>query len=242
MVFIIFSDLHSNREALEGFQAAIKSISHDYLVCLGDTVGYGADPNSCLEWVRNNAEIVLAGNHDYAVVGKTDISYFNLYARQACEWTRDNLSENNIEYLSSLPVGKEEYGIHWVHSSPFEPEEWHYVTSINDGSLNFDYFDTAVCFLGHSHLPMVLEQNSREETKKYPASKMKLQSGCRYIVNVGSLGQPRDGNPDPCFVVYDINSGTVDFRRFSYDVVGAQEKILQQGLPPFLAQRLSVGS
>lgn len=246
MVLIIFSDLHGNLESLESFQAEIKDIPHDHLVCLGDTVGYGADPNVCVEWVRKNAEIVLAGNHDYAAVEKTSIDTFVPYARESCIWIRKKLSPENKEYLSSLFPEKEQYGIYWVHSSPFEPYQWHYVTSVNEG-FHFDYFNPAVCFLGHSHVPLILEQMPEEErVNKYspsnPPSILNLKSGRRYIVNVGSLGQPRDGNPDPCFVVYNLTTGAIEFRRFSYDVTGAQEKILKQGLPPFLAQRLSVGN
>ncbi len=245
MVLIIFSDLHSNMEALDSFQREIKDIPHDHLICLGDTVGYGADPNVCVGWVRKNAEVVLAGNHDYAVVEKTNTDYFNPYALEACMWTRKNLSSENREYLSSLYPEKEQYGVYWVHSSPFEPVEWHYVTSVNEG-FHFDYFNAAICFLGHSHVPLVLEQTQEERVNQYSPSnspsKFKLNSGRRYIVNVGSLGQPRDGNPDPCFVVYNLTTGTIEFRRFSYDIAAAQEKILNQGLPPFLAQRLSLGN
>jgi len=115
MIFLIFSDLHSNLEALEEFQKHIVSIKHDVKVCLGDTVGYGADPNLCLEWVKDQSEIILAGNHDYAAVGKTDTTYFNRYAMQACMWTREKLTPANREYLCSLPVEKEKYGIRCLY-------------------------------------------------------------------------------------------------------------------------------
>ena len=240
MICLIFSDLHSNLEALEAFQEIFASIKHDAKVCLGDTVGYGADPNPCVEWVRENAEIALAGNHDYAAVDKTDIAYFNSYAREACFWTRENLTPENREYLRSLPVEKKECGIRWVHSSPFEPDQWHYVTSAFD-NLQFEHFDETVCFLGHTHVPQILELSPEGTVKEYSVSRMKLKSGCRYIVNVGSAGQPRDGIPNPSFVIYDTHSSMIEYRRFPYDIEAAQAKILQQRLPSFLAERLSAG-
>lgn len=240
MICLIFSDLHSNLEALEAFQEIFASIKHDAKVCLGDTVGYGADPNPCVDWVRENADIVLAGNHDYAAVDKTNTAYFNSYARQACLWTRENLTSENREYLCTLPVEKEEYGIRWVHSSPFEPDQWHYVTSTFD-VRQFEHFDETVCFLGHTHVPLILELSPEGTVKKYSILRMKLKSGFRYIVNVGSLGQPRDSDPNPSFVVYDTDSNMLEYRRFPYDIDTAQDKILQQGLPSFLAERLSSG-
>jgi len=240
MICLIFSDLHANLEALEAFQKNIASIDHDAKVCLGDTVGYGADPNHCVEWVRENSDVVLAGNHDYAAVGKTDTSYFNPFAMQACLWTREKLTSANQEYLCSLPVEKEKYGIRWAHSSPFEPDKWHYVTSAMDGS-QFESFTEPVCFLGHTHVPLVLELSPEGVVEEYFVSHMKLKPGFRYIVNVGSLGQPRDHNPNPSFVTYDTNLSAIEYRRFPYDIASAQEKILQQGLPSFLAERLGSG-
>lgn len=240
MIFLVFSDLHSNLEALEAFQEILDSIKHDVKVCLGDTVGYGADPNLCVKWVRENADIVLAGNHDYAAVEKTNIAYFNSYAREACLWTRANLTPEIRAYLCSLPVEKKERGIRWVHSSPFEPDKWHYVTSVLD-EHQFEHFDETVCFLGHTHTPMILELSAKGTVNEYYESRMKLKPGFRYIVNVGSLGQPRDGNPNPSFIVYDTDSGAVECHRFPYDIDTAQQKILHQGLPSFLAERLSSG-
>ncbi len=240
MICLIFSDLHSNLEALEAFQEKITAINHDVKVCLGDTIGYGADPNACAEWVRENSDMVLAGNHDYAAVGKTDITYFNPYAMQACLWTRNQLTAANHEYFCSLPVEQEKYGIRWAHSSPFEPDRWHYVTSTQDAG-QFEHFSEPVCFLGHTHLPHILELAPEGTVKEYSVSHMTLKPGCRYIVNVGSLGQPRDRDPNPAFVVYDTSLGTVEYYRFSYNIPLAQEKIRQQGLPSFLADRLQSG-
>ncbi len=246
MVHLIFSDLHSNLESLNQFIAISKTIPHDQKVCLGDIVGYNADPNECVDWVRDNVDVVLAGNHDYAVVGKTDTSYFNPYAYEACMWTREALTEDHIEYLGSLPTQREQNGILWVHSSPFQPNEWHYVNNRYDGEENFPHFEAQWCFLGHSHKPVVLEQHPGGAVEAVYGGAVHhwdytLKPDCRYIINVGSLGQPRDGIPDPCFVVFDSDKGSVEFRRFQYDLKITQEKIRANNLPSFLAERLSAG-
>ncbi|NIQ00050.1 MAG: metallophosphoesterase [Nitrospinaceae bacterium] len=246
MVYLIFSDLHSNLESLEKFIEIGETLPHDQKVCLGDIVGYNTNPNECVDWVRENVDIVLAGNHDYAVVGKTDASYFNPYAMAACVWTRDILTEENIEYLSSLPVRKEQNGIQWVHSSPFEPDQWHYVNNKYDGEENFPHFDAPCCFLGHSHKPVILEREPGCHVEAIYGGAVDywqydFKPDHRYIVNVGSLGQPRDGMPLACYVVYDSERQTVEFKRFEYNLKRTQEKILSHNLPSFLAERLEAG-
>jgi len=242
MRYLIFSDLHSNLESLKSFSQIIKTIDHDKKVFLGDLVGYGADPNACVDWVREKADIILGGNHDYAVLGKTELTYFNPYAYQACLWTRQELTGENKDFLGGLPCEIVEAGIHWVHSSPYEPERWHYVVSRADGKINFDHFSAQVCFLGHSHRPVIIEQ-AQDGTISDCVSPTtwELKPDCRTIINVGSLGQPRDGNPKPSFVIYDSNAGTIEFHRYEYDFATTQRKILDNGLPSFLADRLSVG-
>ncbi|MFQ5449164.1 MAG: metallophosphoesterase family protein [Nitrospinaceae bacterium] len=241
MRYIIFSDIHSNLESLQVFEQIVRTIRHDKKICLGDLVGYGADPNPCVEWIRENADFVIAGNHDYAVVGKTDLTYFNPYAYQACLWTRQELTRENKGFLASLPLEKEEDGVYWVHSSPREPHHWHYVITREDGEKNFDYFPTRCCFVGHSHRPLILEQGPEGEIDDYISPAWDLKNGCRYLFNVGSLGQPRDGNPDPSFVIFDSGADTIEFRRYRYDFTSTQQKIRDSGLPYPLADRLSYG-
>ena len=246
MVYLIFSDLHSNLESLEKFIEISETIPHDQKVCLGDIVGYNIDPNPCVDWIRDHVDIVLAGNHDYAAVGKIEPSSFNPYALEACLWTRKELTDANIEYLSSLPTKKEQNGILWVHSSPFEEEEWHYVNNQYDGEDNFPHFETQWCFLGHSHKPVILEKPPKGKVEAIYGGAVHhwentLKPDCRYIINVGSLGQPRDGIPSPCFVVFDSDTLSVEFRRYDYNVQRTQEKIRSNKLPAFLAERLSAG-
>jgi len=242
MRYLIFSDLHSNLEALKSFSKITKTIDHDKKVFLGDLVGYGADPNACVDWVRKKTDIILGGNHDYAVLGKTELTTFNPDAYQACLWTRQELTPKNKDFLRGLPCEIVEDGIHWVHSSPFEPERWHYVVSRADGKINFDHFSAQVCFLGHSHRPVIIEKGPDGAIRDCASpTTWELKPNCRTIVNVGSLGQPRDGNPKPAFVIYDSTAGTIEYRRYEYDFATTQRKILDNGLPSHLAGRLSVG-
>jgi predicted phosphodiesterase len=241
MRYIVFSDLHSNLEALKQFQKEIESISYDKLICLGDIVGYGADPNPCVEWVRSHADLIIAGNHDWGAVEKTDTSYFNPYAYDSCLWTRDQLTEENKNFLKSLPLDHEEDGVYWVHSSPFEPEAWHYVISKEEGKRYFRNFEAPICFVGHSHIPVILEQMNDGEVNDYVSDIWDIEPGKRYIFNDGSLGQPRDGNPEPSFMIYDSEDKTVKVQRFKYDLRVTQDKILESGLFRYLAERLAKG-
>jgi len=226
---------------LQSFCSVTESILHDKKVCLGDIVGYNADPNPVVEWIRDKTDFALAGNHDYSVLNKTDASYLNPAAYQASLWTRRNLTNSNKDFLNALPIEKEEDGIYWVHSSPFEPKKWHYVLTKKNAEKNFNYFDQAICFVGHSHLPGIFEKNKNNKVYSHDTTKEELDPESRYIINVGSLGQPRDGNPDPVFVFYDSVSHIVKFFRFSYDLFITQQKIIACGLPYTLADRLRNG-
>jgi diadenosine tetraphosphatase ApaH/serine/threonine PP2A family protein phosphatase len=241
MRYIVFSDLHSNLEALNQFQKEIEVIGYDKLVCLGDIVGYGADPNPCVEWVREKADFTIAGNHDLGAVEKTNITYFNAYAHESCLWTRRQLTEENKEFLRSIPLDHEEGGIYWVHASPFEPQAWHYVTSKAGAERHFESFDAPICFVGHSHKPAILEHTPDGEVNDYISDDWDIEPGNRYIFNDGSLGQPRDGNPNPSFMAFDSEKNTVKVHRFEYDMITAQDKICANGLPPDLALRLAQG-
>ncbi|MFQ5481519.1 MAG: metallophosphoesterase family protein [Nitrospinaceae bacterium] len=241
MRYLIISDLHSNLEALERFVEVAENLQYDRLVCLGDLVGYGANPNEVVTWVRRHADLVLAGNHDYAVVEKTDITYFNDYARRACIWTRQVLTPDHHHFLGSLPLTHVEDDILWTHASPWEPEAWHYVLSRYDGVDNFPHFGESRCFIGHTHRPLVLMEDALKHVQLLTETSLRLEPEHRYLLNVGSLGQPRDGNPHPAFALFDSAAGTFEVRRFSYAVERAQEKILENGLPPFLASRLEHG-
>ncbi len=188
-----------------------------------------------------NADLTIAGNHDWGAVEKTDITYFNSYAFESCLWTREKLTGKNKDFLRSLPLDHEGKGVYWVHASPYEPEAWHYVTSKAGGKRYFKSFEAPLCFVGHSHKPIILEQTADGEVNDYVSDIWDIEPENRYIFNDGSFGQPRDGNPDPAFMIYDSEEKTVEVRRFEYDLNLAQDKIRDNGLPPYLAERLAEG-
>lgn len=241
MVYLIFSDVHSNLEALQAFFEIAQKTSHDRLVCLGDIVGYGADPNPVLDLIREKVDIILVGNHDHAVCGKISASYFNPHAYNAIIWTKKVLNEENHEFLRSLPIYLESEGIIWAHSSPFEPEQWHYLNSYEDAKENFRVLKAEICFMGHTHKPLVFEEVSKDDIKLHKEPTIKLNPKNKYLINVGSLGQPRDGNPEPCYTRFDSVTGELNFFRFSYHLEETQHKILKNGLSSFFAERLSKG-
>lgn len=244
MKIVIFSDIHSNWEALQAALAVIKNYPDAQVYSLGDIVGYGANPSECLAEVRKIAHVSLAGNHDHAVIGLTDIKYFNPYAREAVLWTASRVDMSDRDYLSSLSVYKKfPDRFFLVHSTPLYPERWDYILDMADAEKNFPGFGEPICFVGHSHVPMVVEYDPDAEDTCYRDKKgtIQLKADYRYIINVGSVGQPRDGDWRACLLIYDDQSQTIEFKRLEYDVSTAQAKIRQAGLPDFLADRLQYG-
>jgi|Deesub1362A_J573_1020465.scaffolds.fasta_scaffold00132_24 predicted phosphodiesterase len=241
MQFIILSDVHGNLEALMAVLEDIRT-HHEKgdVFFLGDSVGYGPDPSECIRIIKEESSIILAGNHDRAVTGRTDVSYFNPYARAAVEWTQEVLSDEDKAFLDSLPVSArlKDQGIYLVHSTPKEPEQWHYLLTTWDAYVNFHLFDERICFIGHSHQPVIIEMDPKGEILIY-RDRVELRDGCRYIVNVGSVGQPRDGNPDASYALFDDRR--IEIKRIPYDIVSTQEKMKRAGLPGYLIERLSKG-
>jgi len=241
MQIIILSDVHGNLEALMAVLCDIRNLrDKGEVFFLGDSVGYGPDPSECIKVIREEADIILAGNHDRAVTGRADISYFNPYARAAVEWTQEVLSGDEKAFLDSLPVfvRLKEQGIYLVHSTPKEPEQWHYLLTTWDAYVNFHLFDERICFIGHSHQPVIIEMEPAGEILLY-RDRVELREGCRYIVNVGSVGQPRDGNPDASYALFD--DSMIEIKRVPYDIVSTQQKMRRAGLPEYLIERLSKG-
>jgi len=237
----IISDIHSNLEALTAVLEYARTKDIDEYVCLGDIVGYGANPNECIDLVRSLTDKVIAGNHDFGVTKMTDISYFNEAAITAIVWTRKILSKMKFEYLKTLPLTYEYQNILFVHSTPSSPEKWYYVLSMDDALREFALFNKPLCFIGHSHQPTVFTINSLNEIGCSINDSIILNDEKRYIVNAGSVGQPRDGNPKSAFLIYDTEERNITFSRIAYDVQKAQKKILLAGLPNFLAERLGIG-
>ena len=209
--------------------------------CLGDLVGYGANPNECVEKVRSLAELTVLGNHDAACVGLENTANFNRYAREACDWTAGQITPANREWLRNLPPTAMADDIFLVHASPFEPKSWHYMLYISDMLNGFKALTTPMAFIGHSHQPIILVHRNGEFFS-FNGAEYVVEEGTRCIVNVGSIGQPRDGNPGSCYAIWDSETRKVHLRRVSYDVEAVQKKIRTAGLPEILASRLEFGN
>ena len=232
----VISDVHSNIEALTAVFSDLEHAAIERVICLGDIVGYGADPDDCLHLVKEKCDIVIRGNHDNAVSGLDEDSSFNPEAAEAIYWTHNRISEEWRSYLSSLPMLFEENDVVYVHSSPHKPENWSYIVSREDALYEFRYFKGGAAFIGHSHISGIFCHDGDTFDEE-----VILNENKRYIINVGSVGQPRDGNPNAAYAVYDDAMASVKINRVAYDVESAAEKIRNAGLPSFLSSRLTAG-
>jgi diadenosine tetraphosphatase ApaH/serine/threonine PP2A family protein phosphatase len=239
--YAILSDIHGNLEAL---RAVLQDCAGrvDAVLCLGDTVGYGADPLACVELIAERAQVIVGGNHEHAVAGRLGLGWFNRYARAAAEWTREHLDEDHRAYLGALPLVSEVEDATLVHASPAQPEEWDYLVTAEDGFAAFPHFATRWCFVGHSHVPGAWSLGSSGPEHHPGAGLLRCVRGRRYLVNVGSVGQPRDRDPRAAYAVWDVEAGRTEIRRVAYDVATARRKIMEAGLPRLLADRLTAGS
>ena len=239
---LIVSDIHSNLEALRAVLGdAERRGGFDQVWALGDLVGYGPDPGLCLDLLLRHDVIAVAGNHDLAAVGKLGTEAFNSYAAAAVHWTSAQLSEGHNDYLRGLPLKTEVDKFTLVHGSPRDPV-WEYVVTPWSAAANFRHFETDRCLVGHSHIPFVCRQ--RDDTavfSAFPLDEAVDLGSERVILNPGGLGQPRDADPRTTYVLYDSATGAVYHHRVEYDIPKTQRKILEAGLPPFLAARLASG-
>jgi predicted phosphodiesterase len=239
-MFAVISDVHSNLEALLAVLDDLKRIKIKDVLFLGDAVGYGPDPNECLSLLTKNCRILLAGNHDRAALDLREAQYFNPHAQAAVIWTAEVLSASSIRTLLNLPVIKavEEQNLLLVHSSPFEPEKWHYISSPAEATEAFDFFGERICLVGHSHVPFIAEKPSSGKIQAYE-EEAEFRKGSRYLINVGSVGQPRDGDPRACYVI--VSDEGSEIKRVEYPVNKTQKKMAEAGLPDMLIERLSYG-
>jgi len=238
--YAVISDIHGNLEALGAVLREAARRKADGYICLGDIVGYGAEPGPCLERVRQLRATTVLGNHDAASCGLADIEAFNDYARDAILWTRPRLAPEAREYLASLPLTLEIKNVALVHGSLDSPGSWSYLLSPDEAWRCFDNLAGQCCLIGHSHIPHLFRLGPGGMERGFWRS-FHLEEGFRYIINVGSVGQPRDGDPRASFALADFEEKTFELVRVSYDVRSCQEKIIAAGLPKFLASRLGVG-
>jgi predicted phosphodiesterase len=237
MKIAILSDIHSNLEALETAFEYIDKEDISKVYCLGDIVGYGPNPNECIEIIRERCDVVLMGNHDYAALGLANIEYFNDYAKASVFWTISSLEQDNLDYLHDLPFSYKGDNFLLVHASPSTPPHWHYVLSHDVAMMEMRHFEQNICYIGHSHVPIIYSKNGA-----YRNSPIKIETKSqKYIINVGSIGQPRDGDPKLCFAVLDTENNQFEYIRLDYRVNRTYEKIIKSGLPVFLAERLLKG-
>ena len=246
MKYAIISDIHANLEALEAVLTDARP-SADAFICLGDIVGYNANPNECLALIRETCQVAIVGNHDQAAIGTRMYDDFNEYAAAAVDWTKRQLTPSAQAYLQSLPLTAR-FGPCWLaaHGSPSDTDE--YLFQQAHFQQSFAYLqrhipDIRCCFVGHTHLPMVWQQTPEGTVRLVRMSTLtlRLDPQCRYIVNPGSVGQPRYGDTAPSYVLFDDNAATIEFRFVTYDIDTTQEKIYDAGLPPYLAERLAAG-
>jgi diadenosine tetraphosphatase ApaH/serine/threonine PP2A family protein phosphatase len=241
MHYAILADIHSNLTAFEAVLSdADKRGGFDKVWCLGDVVGYGPDPHECIERLRQFEPVCIAGNHDWAAIGKMDTSEFNPVAALAAHWTAEQLTDADRDYLQNLPLTLHENGFTLAHGSPREPI-WEYLLSTEAAKDNFAYFETAYCLVGHSHIPLIFELVDDEAVyREFAETNLDLEER-RMIINPGGVGQPRDGDPRASYAIYDSEAQTVHHYRVEYDIPATQKRMAEGGLPAPLILRLSFG-
>ena len=236
----LLSDVHANLEALQAVLKVVDERGAGRIFCLGDVVGYGASPNECLKLIRERCQLVLLGNHDSAASGGPEAARFNPNARAAALWTARTLTPDNRDYLRALSPSKKIDPYLYVHASPAAPRDWEYIFDRFDAEPQFQFFAEPACFIGHTHQPAIFERTP-SGCVSLPPTRLQFDPNRRYIVNVGSVGQPRDRDPRACFVLLNEPAADIECVRVPYDIEAAQEKIQAARLPLVLATRLATG-
>jgi predicted phosphodiesterase len=239
MRFAIFSDLHANLEATETVLADAHERECTHFVCLGDLVGYNANPHECVEIVRELDCPCVKGNHDEQASLDESSRDFNELAEEAINWTRANLTEDDRQWLADLRLTRQVRDFTIVHATLDTPAEWGYVFNNLDAIASFTYQHTSVCFFGHTHVAGAFVRD--DGVKRLKTEMLNVEPGKKYFVNTGSVGQPRDGDWRAAYCIYDTERNVIEQRRLKYDLATAQKKIIQAGLPRALAERLKFG-
>ena len=239
MRFAIFSDIHANLEALEAVLADAHKRKCTHFVCLGDVVGYNANPHECVGRIRKLDCPIVKGNHDEQASLPESSSDFNELAERAIKWTRDNLTEEDKQWLRELPLQRQVHDFTIVHATLDTPAQWGYVFNNLDAAASLTYQHTTVCFFGHTHVPMVFIRD--DGVRRESIEHIRIEPTKKYFINMGSAGQPRDGNWRAAYCIYDMENNLVEQLRVKYDLAVAQKKIVKAGLPRLLAERLAIG-
>jgi predicted phosphodiesterase len=242
MKVAVISDIHANKQAFEAALEAISSSDAAEVWCLGDLVGYGADPDACVELAREHAAVCLAGNHDLAVTGEVPLDEFSRGASLAAQWTQDVIAKDNLEFLEGLTAQGREERVGLYHASPRDPV-WEYVLSTLVADLCLDAQSERLCLIGHSHVALSFTRDEGELASGEPrrdGARLDISSG-EWLLNPGSVGQPRDGDPRAAWLLLDLDAMTAGYMRTEYDVAGAAAAIRAAHLPDSLAERLEYG-
>jgi diadenosine tetraphosphatase ApaH/serine/threonine PP2A family protein phosphatase len=239
--WVVFSDVHSNLEAFQSVLADMRTLRFDCMICLGDVAGYAACPKDCLDLLRTLETQVLLGNHDFAVANDALLGDMNAPAVAGIQFAREQLSASRRDFLAGLPMVASEGDLQFVHSSLDRPEAWTYLRREPEIRAHFSAQTHPVCFCGHTHVPGVFWWRDDEIEPLGASGRIGLPDHGRILINAGSIGQPRDRNPDACYAVYEAATRIVEFRRVAYDIEAAQSRIYDAGLPRITGERLASG-
>ncbi len=239
MRFAIFGDIHANLEALQAVLQDAKEQGCTHYVCIGDIVGYNANPHECVELVQSLGCPVIKGNHDEQASSSSSLEGFNPLAEEALTWTRQNLTKEDIAWLNGLKFVRQVRDFTVVHATLDTPHKWGYVFNQLDAAASFSYQHTAVCFYGHTHSPRAFVRDGTVYSIQFDV--IKFEMGKKYFLNVGSVGQPRDGDWRAAYAIYHADRNYAELRRLEYDIETAARKIIDAGLPRRLAERLAQG-
>ena len=241
MRYAFFSDVHSNEEALRIVLKDFQAEKVDKIFFLGDAVGYGPNPNECLALINEIAEECLMGNHDYAALGLIETNVFNLYARESMNWTLGHLTEKSLEIMSNFSLDFRFDNFFLVHSTPEEPTAWDYILDLDEAEKNFGHFTRQICLIGHSHIPAIIKKYKDRHCTVHLENSIYIEEGFRYVINVGSVGQPRDGINQSCYLIYDTKEKLATLKRIPYNIKKTQQKMKKVGLPQYLIERIGLG-
>lgn len=241
MKLALISDIHANEEALTAVLRDAEEHGADKIFCLGDVVGYGCAPKACVDLVARNCQLTLMGNHDKVAINQSDAANFNAAARESSKWTQDQLGDEDVAIISNYKMGHNEFGLEFVHASPHEPDKWNYVLKSEDAEAAFLSFKGQMCFIGHTHLPMIFSKFEDNTPRQTVGHSFQPDEEARYLVNIGSVGQPRDNDARACYVIYDTDEIEVNYHRVAYNIEKAQKRMAEFSLPTALIERLAVG-
>lgn len=243
MIIAVISDIHSNYEALSRIITDIKNSKIDKIFCCGDIIGYGPNPNECVQGLKDQGVVSIIGNHEAALLGDIDLTWFNENAKVAILKNKELITYENLEYLKKLPKYIIEKDFLFVHGSPLDPIH-EYLLDFTSIYINIKNMEQKICFCGHTHIPLICWEDKHKKVEiLYPKGNfsMKLNKNKKYIINVGAVGQPRDSDPRACYIIFDTKNFRLEFRRIEYNFYITQQKMTQLQLPEFLIKRIESG-